>query len=341
MSKRKLKGKEFEAMLADILDELVRDPAWERACKVVGGFTSKIVWTWIKRSGEGDPKFLVAWPDRELKEKIQLVEGIALARRLHKVKMDSNIRSAVSEGIPEIQMHDGEVLYEKDAALLAEWGDGPEAKEAAERIGGVKDFPYKHRMNEEGKLERIPLVLYRPAPAALRQHVIRSLLPSEYNPPEVRSISTEHSGAVLIMGANRPAYAKDFQPPMTPLRQSLQEKLAELKARGPQHKHAIDAHGRKMIPKISDGSSSNDPPEKNGYGPTPQIDADGHVVGTRVKPMIGRNGVPAPGGFSATFTTSSLTPNRKACGKSARSTSLASAKSPQWLCLPAPRQAKK
>ena len=115
MSKRKLKGKEFEAMLADILDELVRDPAWERACKVVGGFTSKIVWTWIKRSGEGDPKFLVAWPDRKSKEKIQLVEGIALARRLHKVKMDSNIRSAVSEGIPEIQMHDGEVLYEKDA----------------------------------------------------------------------------------------------------------------------------------------------------------------------------------------------------------------------------------
>jgi hypothetical protein len=55
-----------------------------------------------------------------------------------------------------------------------------------------------------------------------------------------------------------------------------------------------------MIPKLGNGSSSNDPPEKNGYGATPQIDADGHVVGTRVKPMIGRDGKPAPGGFSAT-----------------------------------------
>jgi hypothetical protein len=65
------------------------------------------------------------------------------------------------------------------------------------------------------------------------------------------------------------------------------------------HKHALDAAGRKTIPKIGAGSTSNDPPEKNGYGPTPQIDADGQVRGARVQPMIGRNGKPAPGGFSA------------------------------------------
>ena len=54
------------------------------------------------------------------------------------------------------------------------------------------------------------------------------------------------------------------------------------------------------MPKIGAGSTSNDPPEKNGYGAAPQVDADGHIVGARVQPMIGRNGKPAPGGFSAT-----------------------------------------
>jgi hypothetical protein len=215
--------------------------------------------------------------------------------------MDATIRSAVDVGIPRVVTFQGAVQWEQDGALLAEWGgDTPEAKEAAERIGGIQDYPFKHQLDENGKLARVPLVLYEPAPAALRQHVIRSLLPSEFNPPEVRSISTEHSGAVLIMGANsRPAYAKDFQPPMTPLRQSLQEKLAELKARGPVHKHALDANGHKTIPKIGNGSTSGDPVERNGYGATPQIDADGHVRGAKVQPMIGRNGKPAPGGFSA------------------------------------------
>ena len=56
----------------------------------------------------------------------------------------------------------------------------------------------------------------------------------------------------------------------------------------------------KTIPKIGAGSEANDPPEKNGYGPVPQIDADGHPVGVKVKPMISAGGVPRPGGYSLT-----------------------------------------
>ena len=274
---KNLKGKEFEAKLAEILDTISQDPALERAMRLAG-YSPKHIWTWLKRSGEGDPRFLVAWPDRKSREKIQFGEAVALARRLHKVKMDATIRSAVDVGVPEVQIHDGEVLYEKDPALLAEWGDD---KEAAERIGGIVDFPYKHIINAQGKRERIPLVLYRPAPAALRQHVIRSLIPSEFNPPEVRQVSSEHSGSVLILNAHRPAYAKDYVPPETPIKQDLQQRLADLRARGPMHKHALDKNGHKTVPKIGAGSTSNDPPERNGYGAAPQVDADRHIVGAK------------------------------------------------------------
>jgi hypothetical protein len=292
---RNLKGKEFEAKLAEILDTVSQDPAMERAMRLAG-YSPKMIWLWLKRSGEGDTKYLVAWPDKKAR-KIQFCDAVVLARRLHKVKMDATIRSACDVGIPEVQMHDGAVLYEKDAALLAEWGDD---KEAAERIGGVIDFPYKHIINEQGKRERIPLVLYRPAPAALRQHVIRSLIPSEFNPPEHRVTSTEHSGSVLILNANRPPYAKDYQAPPSPIKQDLQQRLADLRARGPAHKHATDKNGLKTIPKIGTGSVCNDPPERNGYGAAPQVDADGHIVGAKVQPMINRRtGQPAPGGFSA------------------------------------------
>ena len=292
---RNLKGKEFEAKLVEILDTVAQDPAMERAMRLAG-YSPKYIWLWLKRSGDGDPRYLVRWPDKKA-QKIQFCDAVVLARRLHKIKMDATIRSAVDVGVPEVQMHDGEMLFEKDLALLAEWGDD---KDAAERIGGVVDFPYKHIINAQGKRERIPLVIYRPAPAALRQHVIRSLIPSEYNPPEVRSISTEHSGSVLVLNANRPAYAKDYVPAVaSPIKQDLQQRLADLRARGPAHKHAVDKNGLKTIPKISAGSTSNDPPERTGHGAVPQVDADGHIVGAKRIPMIDRHGRPAPGGFSA------------------------------------------
>ena len=292
-----VEGDEFENRLCMILDFVVQNPKLERACRYVG-YSPKYIWTLLKRSGDGDPKFLVRWPDRESEQRIQFGDAIALARRLWKVGFDHTLRSDVSCGIPEVQTFQGEVVWEKDAALLTQWGgDTLTAKQDAEGLGGVVDYPYKHRIGPDGKLERVPLEIYKPAPGALRQHVARSLLPSEYNPPEGRSVSTEHSGAVLILNASRPAYAKDYVE-TSPIKRDLQQRLADLRAQGPQHKHAVDANGHKTIPKIGNGSTANDPPEKSGYGPVPQIDADGHPVGVKVKPMIGRDGTPAAGGYS-------------------------------------------
>jgi hypothetical protein len=287
----------FEEKLAEFCDIVSQDPALERASRRIG-YSPKWIWAALKRSGAGDPRYLLRWPDREGEERIQFGDAVTLARRLHKIKLDHTIRAAVDVGIPVVQTFQGEIIWEKDGALLTEWGgDTPEAKEAAERLGDCVDYPFKHRLNVEGKLERIPLEVYQPAPGALRQHVARSLLPSEYNPPEVRQVSTEHSGAVLILNASKPAYAKDFVP-NSPIRQDLHERLAALRAKGPEHKHATDKNGFKTVPKISNGSTSNDPPERTGHGAVPQVDADGHVVGAKRIPMIDSRGRPAPGGFS-------------------------------------------
>lgn len=300
-----LKDDEFESMLADLLDCIVQDPKLERASRAVG-YAPKWIWSALKRSGEGDVRYLVRWPDRECENRIQFGEAVALARRLWKVNFDHTLRSAVDIGTPEIQTFQGEVIWQKSGELLAEWGgDTPQARSDAEGIGGVFDYPYEHRLNAKGKLERIALEIYKPAPGALRQHVARSLIPSEFNPPEVRQISSEHSGAVLILNAHKAPYAKNYIAPEAPapdtsMRRDLMERLADLRAKGPTHPLPLDNAGRRTIPKLGGVSaSSNDPPERTGYGPAPTVDADGHVRGARVQSMIDRNGRPAPGGFSA------------------------------------------
>jgi hypothetical protein len=294
-----LQGTEFEERLCIILDRIVMRPDMEPACRAAG-YSPKYIWTMLKRSGDGDPRYLVRWPDREDQQQIQFCDAVLLARRLHTVKFDHTLRSAADVGVPIVQVFQGAVCWEQDAALLAEWGgDNPESKETAERIGGIKDYPFKHRMGNGGKMERIPLEIMQPAPGAFRAHIARSLMPQSYNPPENRQISTEHSGAVMILNGGRPAYAKDFVA-NTPIKRDLQQRLADLRAKGPEHKHATTVDGRKTIPKLGNGSDANDPPERNGRGATPQIDADGHQVGVKVKNMISAGGVPRPGGYSLT-----------------------------------------
>src|ERR1700692_2930639 len=99
-------------------------------------------------------------------------------------KSASTTRFAVTLAVASPRCRRSRVIWKKDAALLTQWGgDTLTAKQDAEGLGGVVDYPYKHRIGPDGKLERVPLEIYKPAPGALRQHVARSLLPSEYNPP--------------------------------------------------------------------------------------------------------------------------------------------------------------
>lgn len=218
---------------------------------------------------------------------------------------DGVLRADVTIGQPKVQTFGGAIIWEQDAAALAQWGgDNLQSKEAAERLGGLYDYPFKHKIGKSGRLERIPLVLYEAAPASLRQHVARSLMPTQYNPPENRQIATEHSGQVLVVGASLPPYAKNYRAPMeaaTPLQRDLRARLADLRAKGPTNPIPKDEHGRRTIPSIQTAPArSDDRPDGTGRGALPRLDADGNVIGrANAQPMISRRGVPAPGGFNA------------------------------------------
>lgn len=108
----------------------------------------------------------------------------------------------------------------------------------------------------------------------------------------------------MIVGTRaRPAasYAKDAPPVETPLRRDLAQRLADLRANGPAHKHPLDEHGNRTMPNAPEGREKpGDPPEQTGEVVKPQIplnqhprayDASGERVGV---------GKPPRGGYSLT-----------------------------------------
>jgi len=299
---------QFEERLQTLCDFLVENPVLQKASRYAG-WSSKYIWTLLKRSSDGDPKFLIRWPDRESEQRIQFCEAVMQARKMWKASFDGELRAAVSVGQPRVSTFQGEVVWQKDAEALAMWGgDTLEAKEAAWRLGGEDDYPYAHRINAKGKRERIPLILYEPAAASLKQHIARSVLPELYNPPEVRTISTEHSGRVLVVGAVKPPYARDYVAPQvadTPLKADLRARLAALRANGPANPVPLDNQGRRTIPpNLGGGSPTNDPAEGIGRGQKPQLDANGVPTGRWADPLVHRKHAdysePGKGGYSMT-----------------------------------------
>src|ERR1700726_3927746 len=126
------KGEEMETRLCALLDHVVSSPKLEPA-SVAAGFNKKYVWTALNRSSKGDERYLVHWPDRDSDEPIQFWDAMNLARTMWRLKFDTTLRSDVEMGIPRVVLDQNhEVVYEKDAALLAEYGgDTPEARERA------------------------------------------------------------------------------------------------------------------------------------------------------------------------------------------------------------------
>jgi len=130
------------------------------------------------------------------------------------------------------------------------------------------------------------------------------LMPTVYNPPENRQVSTEHAGTVLIVGASLPPYAKNYQTPIeagTPLQRDLRARLAELRSKGPTNPIPKDENGRRTLVSVQTAPARSDNrPDKTGRGALPRLDADGRVTGHGdADPMISRRGVPAPGGYNA------------------------------------------
>lgn len=245
--------------LFTVLEFIAQTPVLGQAMKLVG-FHPNSIYRWLKLSRDGNPKFLVAWPDPD-GEPIQFADAIVLAQRAHLMNLRGRLMRDVDVGVPRVlRTPQGDIVWEKCPALLSEWGgDTPEARENAERLGGVYDYPYKHRKNAQGKLERIETIVYDPAPGALRIHAARATL-AGWNPSNVSEVDNKHSGRVLIMGATKqgdapPPYARPEDNGVSPLKQDLMKRLADLRERGPNNpkpRDIVRVHGERR----------DDPPEK-------------------------------------------------------------------------------
>lgn len=239
------------ATLAAVLDTIAQNPVLADAMRAVHRKPNTI-FTWLQKSRAGDDRFLVRWPDSDGAE-MQFADAVVLAQRAHHFNFESRLRRDVDVGTPRtLRTQGGEPVFELDYKLMAEWeGDA----DAARVLGGVHDPFYLH--DENGA--RCPVIVYDAAPAALRQHVARSLLPG-YNPSDHQIRDTRHSGRVLITGAvgkiAGPSYARPAVKPMSPLQRDLLGKLETIQRDGPIHPKPsapIAVHGR---------PTSNDPIER-------------------------------------------------------------------------------
>jgi hypothetical protein len=285
---------ELETRLCVMLDYIASRPKLEPACRAAG-YNSKYIWTLLKRSGAGDPRYLVRWPDVDsTDDKIQFADAVNLALRMHKAKLATTLQQEIEEGhaVVQINRSTGDVIWEKDPELLARFGDDADPEEIS-RLWGIDDYPYKHRVNAKGNLERIPLKLFTPSPAALRQHGARSLLPG-WNPAEHRTTTNSHSGEVVMVMGPKP-YDRNYKP-NTPLAHDLQARLADLRKRQAEGKSRlpVDANGRPTMPAINGTARADDPPEGVGHDrpAAPQRMSGGERIG------YGRDA--GPGGFSLT-----------------------------------------
>jgi len=278
-----------EANMANFLDAALQVAGIDAAFALgVPGHSSKTFWRWMKSETA-----MVAWPDRNSTEKILFRDAYALCRRMWRVTFDALLREAISIGdLYPATGPNGQIIYQEDAEILAEFGNTLEGMQRARELG-VFDPPYVHETcPKTGKLRRVPLMVRRPAPATLRIHGARAMLgESGWNPSEKKEIDSRTQASVLVVGATQPAlkpYHKDYKPPEqqqpqleAPKSKSIEERIAEIHARNPNSALVKDltarlsvppqnptpkgAHGERLDPRIAvQRGGANDPPELTG-----------------------------------------------------------------------------
>ena len=165
-----------------------------------------------------------------------------LARQMQIAAMEATLRRDCTQGSPRVLRNAaGDVVYEVDPLLIAQWPDADSARD----LGGYTDWPFAHTADGA----RIPVIVHDLAPAALRQRIARSVI-SGYNPRNNVAQDVKHSGGVMIMKAtsqkqlaappySREAMASEGEGGLTPLKADLLQRLVTIRANGPQNPKPI------------------------------------------------------------------------------------------------------
>ena len=266
--------KPSKAELCHVLDCLTQNPILAAAMRAINRRPNTI-FLFAKQSREGNPKYLVRWPDPDGAE-VWFHDAITTARSMHLANFEAALRRDVETGVPRVlRNQQGEIVYEVDHLLVAQFENDPDSARAL----GVKDPFFVH----DQKGARVPVIVFDQAPAALRQHVARATLPG-YNPAETRIVDNKHSGGVLVVKATVqgddaakviPPYARSRMDmatakPMSDLQRDLMTRLEDLRAHGPSNPHPTG-------PVMSRGGSDGDPVERR-TGSADNTDAEGKPV---------------------------------------------------------------
>ncbi len=193
------------------------------------------------------PRYVVwGFPDPdEDKEPVRFYKALAEAKKIHAFEAESRARAEVDQGHErKLWKPDGSPVWRVDAEAIALLGgDGPDQKKAAEELLGYKDFPYVHRINKNGNMERIQETERVPVAATLKIAGMKAMMPQIWNVPEVKHSTVDASvrGAIQHISAKaKPQPSRALPPPGNPyisrdpnhpMRRDADAKLAEMRAR--------------------------------------------------------------------------------------------------------------
>jgi hypothetical protein len=260
-----------KANLRRVLDALAQNPKYAPAMRSIGAKSEGLIFHWLKRSAAGDPVFVLNWPN-DSDEPRQFIDLVATAKLYWRSKWESQLRSELSEGIPRVIVHEGEVQFRKL--------DPIKYRDLLE-LGCIDKDDIWER-DENG--QRIPLVIYDAAPAHLKIRGAEHLLGWREG-PKTLDINQKISGGVMIIGAKKQAESA--------LVADLRRRLAELEANGPANPHPSAP--------VAVGRPSDEPPAM-GTRPAPLRKA---LPAPTKEPRGGERdhigaGVVPPGGFKMT-----------------------------------------
>lgn len=287
-----------EATMIRVLDLLCTNPSPTKAARAIGA-SDKLLWTWGTQSAAKaaqnvpieESGFAVHWPDPDAPpvwfHEAFLQAGrifLSLASMEHSALIgpDSGNTRVARDGSGRIQFK-VDLKVASDAMTMSDfdwelyYGEGGPGSINGHARARTDIF----ERDADGCL--IADTYVEPLPAQLRIHLLRSLLPSQFNPTDKSTSEVHHSGGVLVVGERK------AERPSSPLRDDLESRLAAIRAKGP-------AHPRPNAPVQVFGRGQGDPPEhvNNGAGDDVRPDLRNHPRAYEVPKLAPPPSPPTP-----------------------------------------------
>lgn len=248
--------KRNEETMIRVLDLLCTNPSPTKAARAVGG-ADKLVWQWGSKSAAQqamnvpiqESGFGVHWPDPEgppvwfheaFQQATKIFLALASMEHLALIGPDSGNKRVARDGSGKITFKI-DLRVASDAMAMDEWD--------WEMHYGKRARTDIFERDADGCL--IPDVYTEPLPAQLRIHLLRSLLPSQFNVPDRSTNEVHHTGGVLVIGEHKP----ERQP--NALRDDLETRLAAIRAANNGARVTKPSHPVQIMGRGEDG-----PPER-------------------------------------------------------------------------------